>query len=186
MPLEKLSDEEIRVKVILASSGSINAADIKLAATSDATIIAFNVRPNQQVQSLANQERVKIYRYDVIFDVIDNIKLQIEDMRSPVFKEEKIGEAVIKQIFTNSRIGTIAGSYVQDGKVERNALAKVMRADKEIFSGKISSLKRIKEDVSKVNTGYECGIGIEGATDLQEDDLLLIYKQVQVPRNNRT
>lgn len=179
--LEKIVHAEISVKVIHASAGNINAADILLASTSGSLIIGFNVRPNQQVQKLANQERVEIQKYTIIFDVIDSIKKRIEGLLSPDYKEEKIGELVVREIFKIPK-GIIAGSYVHDGKIERDSLVKVMRNGKEIHTGKVVSLKRFKDDVNKVETGYECGVGIDGTDELQAEDIFMVYKKIAVAK----
>ena len=180
--LEKIIHDEISVKVIHASAGTINAADILLASTSGALIIGFNVRPNQQVQKLANQERVEIQKYAIIFDVIDSIKKRMEGLLSPDYKEEKIGEVIVREVFDIPKLGIIAGSYVHSGKVEKNSLIKVLRNGNEIHSGKLTSLKRFKDDVNKVETGYECGVGIEGVSDLLAEDVLMVYKEVAVAK----
>lgn len=180
--LEKLSQEEIKVNVIHASAGTINAADVLLASASNAILIGFHVRPNAQVQKLANQEKVDIQRYTVIFDVIDSIKKQVEGMLSPEYKEEKIGEAEVREIFSVPKFGVIAGCYMHSGKVDKNSIIKVIRKGKEIHAGKVASLKRFKDDVNKVETGFECGIAVEGTDDIQPEDILMVYHEVAVAR----
>lgn len=180
--LEKLTQDEIRVKVIHAAAGNINAADIQLASASNALVIGFHVRPSQQVQQLANQEKVVIQRYTLIFDVVDSIRKQLESMLSPIFKEEKIGEAIVREIFSVPKFGVIAGSYMQSGTINKDSIIKIVRNDKEIHTGKVSSLKRFKDDVNKVASGYECGIAVENTNDLQENDILMVYEKISVAR----
>jgi len=144
---------------------------------SGAIIIGFNVKPIGKAQALAEQEKIEIRTYSIIYDMIDDVKKAMEGLLEPKLVETDIGKAEVRKVFAVSKIGTVAGSYILEGKVTRNAMARVMRNSNHLFTGKISSLKRFKDDVKEVQAGYECGISLEGFNDLQEGDSLEFFVQ---------
>ncbi len=180
--LVKLSNEEVVVKVIHGGVGTINESDVTLASASNAIIIGFNVRPDATAKSIADREKVDMRLYRVIYQAIEDVEAAMKGMLDPVFEEKVIGHAVVRQTFKASGVGTIAGSYVLDGKIVRGSKARITRDGEQIFEGALASLKRFKDDVKEVNAGYECGLVFEGFNDLQEDDMIEIYIMVEVPR----
>ncbi len=170
MALERLSTPEIRLNVIDASAGTVTESNVSLAAASDAIIIAFHVRPTPKAQMLAEQEKVEIRKYTIIYDAVDDIRDAMEGMLSPELREETVGTVEVRDTFKVPKIGLIAGCYVTSGKVTRGATVHVVRDGIEIHTGKITSLKRFKDDAKEVATGYECGIGIEDYLDVQVGD----------------
>lgn len=178
--LEKLSNEEVRVKVIHSNVGGVTESDVTLAKVSGAIIIAFNVRPDVIAKSIADKEGVDIKQYSVIYDAINDVEAAMKGMLDPVYKEVVIGTAEIRQTFKVSNVGTIAGSYVLTGKVARNAGIRVIRDNIVIHDGKLVSLKRFKDDVKEVDKGYECGLQIDGFNDIKEGDQLEVYIMEQV------
>ena len=180
--LLKLSNDEVVVKVIHSGVGAINESDVSLAAASSAIIIGFNVKPAPAAKSAAEQEKVDIRLYNIIYKAIEDIELAMKGMLDPIFEEQVIGHAEVRQIFKASGVGNIAGSYVLDGILERNCKVRVMRESQQIFEGALSSLKRFKDDVKEVRTGYECGLVIDGFNDIAEFDIIEAYKMVEVPR----
>ncbi len=173
--LVKLSTEEVKLKVIHGATGAVTESDIMLASASKAVIICFNVRANPAVGAVAERENVDIRFYDVIYKVIEDIQSAMAGLLEPVYNENTIGRADIKEIFHVSKVGTIAGCYVIDGKIERSANVRLLRDDVVIFDGKISSLKRFKDDVKDVLSGFECGIGLENYNDIKPGDVLEVY-----------
>ena len=181
--LEKLSTRDIRLVVIHSSAGAINESDVMLAAAdSNAIIIGFNVRPTPKAKALADQEKVDIRKYNVIYKCVEEITLAMEGMLKPDVKEEVVGMVEVRDTFRVPKVGLIAGSYVIQGVVRRTSSVNVIREGIVIYSGKISSLKRFKDDVKEVNTGYECGIGIDSWQDIQVGDQLEIFEYVEVAR----
>ena len=180
--LTKLSNEEVMVKVIHGGVGAINESDVSLASASNAIIIGFNIRPDATAKSIAEREKVDIRLYKVIYQAIEDVEAAMKGMLDPVFEEKVIGHAVIRQTFKASGIGTIAGSYVLDGKFQRNCSCRVKREGEQIFEGPLASLKRFKDDVKEVAAGYGCGLVFEKFNDLQEDDEIEAYIMVEVPR----
>lgn len=178
--LEKLSNEEVRVKVIHSNVGGVTESDVTLARVSGAIIIAFNVRPEVIAKSIADKEGVEIKQYSVIYDAINDVESAMKGMLDPVYKEVVIGTAEIRQTFKVSNVGTIAGSYVLTGKVARNAGIRVIRDNIVIHDGKLVSLKRFKDDVKEVDKGYECGLQIDNFNDIKEGDTLEVYIMEQV------
>ena len=178
--LEKLSNEEVRVKVIHSNVGGVTESDVTLARVSGAIIIGFNVRPDVIAKSIADKEGVDIKQYSVIYDAINDVESAMKGMLDPVYKEVVIGTAEIRQTFKVSNVGTIAGSYVLTGKVARNAGIRVIRDNIVIHDGKLVSLKRFKDDVKEVDKGYECGLQIDGFNDIKEGDQLEVYVMEQV------
>ena len=180
--LGKLSNEEVAVKVIHAAVGNINESDVTLASTANAIIIGFNVKPDAQAKATAEQEKVDMRLYRVIYQAIEDLQAALTGMLAPVYEEQYTGRAIVRQVFKASDVGKIAGSYVTDGIVERGSRARLMRGDKKLFDGDIASLKRFKDEVKEVRLGFECGIVLDGFDDIQVDDTLEIYKMVQVQR----
>ena len=182
--LEKLSTNEIKLNVLRASAGAIIESDISLAAASDAVVIGFNVRPTPKAQALAEQEKVEIKKYNIIYDVVDDIKAAMEGKLSPEIKEIDIGKVEVRETFKVPKIGLIAGCYVTEGKVKRNSLVRVIRDSIQINKDmiKLSSLKRFKDDAKEVAEGFECGIGLENWQDLQVGDILEIVETEEVRR----
>ena len=180
--LVKLSNEEVVVKVIHGGVGAINESDVSLASASNAIIIGFNVRPDAQAKSIADREKVDMRLYRVIYQAIEDVEAAMKGMLDPVYEEQVTGHAVVRQTFKASGVGTIAGSYVLDGKITRGSKARITRDGEQIFEGPLASLKRFKDDVKEVNAGYECGLVFEGFNDLQEDDMIEVYIMVEVPR----
>ena len=180
--LTKLSNEEVVVKVIHGGVGAINESDVSLASASNAIIIGFNVKPDATAKATAEQEKVDIRLYSVIYKAIEDIEAAMKGMLDPIFEEKVIGHAEVRQIFKASGVGNIAGSYVLDGVFERNCKVRISREGKQIFEGELASLKRFKDDVKEVKAGYECGLVFEGFNDIAEFDVVEAYKMVEVPR----
>ncbi|MEF9426858.1 MAG: translation initiation factor IF-2, partial [Candidatus Mariimomonas ferrooxydans] len=179
--LEALVHPEVKVKVIHSAVGGINESDVMLAAASNAIIIGFNIRPDAKAHSLAEKEGVDIRLYKIIYEAIDDIKKALEGLLEPTVTEKILGRAEVKQLFSISRLGTIAGSYVLDGTITRASSGiRVIRDNVVIYEGKISSLKRIKDDAKEVQAGYECGIMIENFNDIKVGDILENYTMEQV------
>ena len=180
--LEKLSNDEVRVKCIHGAVGAITSSDVMFAAASNAIIIGFNVRPEPQAKADAAKENVDIRTYRIIYNAIEDIEAAMKGMFKPVFKETELGHAEVRSTFRISGVGMIAGAYVQDGKVTRNAQVRIVRDGIVIHEGKIASLKRFKDDVKEVASGYECGIGIENFYDIQVGDTMEAFVMEQVER----
>ncbi|MBQ7612191.1 MAG: translation initiation factor IF-2 [Spirochaetaceae bacterium] len=181
--LEKLSTKEIRLHVIHASAGAINESDVMLAAAdSNAIIIGFNVRPTPQAKLIAEQEKIDIRKYNIIYEAVEEMKLAMEGMLSPDIKEKVIGMAEVREVFKVHKIGRIAGLYVTEGVIKRSCLVHVIRDGIVIFSGKLSSLKRFKDDAREVAAGYECGASLENYNDVEVGDQFEIIEQVEVAR----
>ena len=180
--LTKLSNEEVVVKVIHGGVGAINESDVSLASASNAIIIGFNVRPDATAKSIAEREKVDVRLYKVIYQAIEDVEAAMKGMLDPVFEEKVIGHAVIRQLFKASGVGTIAGSYVLDGKFQRGCSCRITREGEQIYEGPLASLKRFKDDVKEVAAGYECGLVFEKFNDLKEDDQIEAYMMVEVPR----
>ena len=177
-----MSNDEVVVKVIHSNVGGVTETDVTLAKVSNAIIIAFNVRPEVIAKSIADKEEVEIKTYSVIYDAINDVEAAMKGLLDPVYKEVVIGTAEVRQIFKVSSIGTIAGCYVLDGKVSRNAGIRVIRDNIVLHDGKLISLKRFKDDVKEVAKGYECGLQIENYNDIQEGDQLEVYIMEEVNR----
>ena len=180
--LEKLSNDEVKVKVIHAVAGAVTESDVQLAKAGKCIIIAFNVRPVGTAKDMAEKEGVEIKQYSVIYQAIEDVEAAMKGMLDPIYEEKVIGNAVVRQTFKVSGVGTIAGAYVLDGKVERNAGVRVIRENVVIHDGKLVSLKRFKDDAKEVSKGYECGLQIEGYNDIKEDDTLEFYIMEEVKR----
>ena len=178
--LEKISNDEVRVKVIHAGVGAINESDILLASTSNAIVVGFNVRPNDLAQAAAKRDKVDIRMYRVIYDAINEISDAMKGMLAPKFREAIIGHAEVRQTYKVSAIGTIAGCYVKDGKITRDASVRVLRDNIVIHEGKLGSLQRFKDSVKEVAAGYECGMSIEKYNDIKEGDIFECFVMEQI------
>lgn len=182
--LEKLSSDSIKVKVIHSAVGAINESDIIFASTSNAIIIGFNVRPDNNALILAEKEKVDIRTYRLIYEALDDIKSAMIGLLDPDIKEVYLGRVEIRQLYKISNVGTVAGCYVLDGKITRNCNVRVLRQGVVIFESKLSSLKRFKDDVKEVAKGYECGLSIENFNDLKEEDIIEGFEMKEFKRNN--
>ena len=180
--LEKLSNDEVRVKVLHSSTGVVSESDVQLAKAAKAIIIAFNVRPGNNAKDMAEKEMVEIKQYSVIYKAIEDVEAAIKGMLDPIYEEKVIGNAEVRQIFKVSNVGTIAGCYVLDGKLERHAGVRVIREGIVIHEGKLESLKRFKDDAKEVAKGYECGLQIEKYNDVQEGDIIEAFIMEEVKR----
>ena len=180
--LHKLSTEDVQIKTIHSSTGAISETDVMLASASNAIIIGFNVRPDSRVNELATQEGVEIKLYDIIYNVIADVKAAMEGLLEPEYKEVVQGRAEVRELFKVPKIGVIAGCHVLDGKIPRSAGVRLLRESVVVFDGKILSLKRFKDDAKEVLAGFDCGIGIEGYNDLRVGDVIEAYITEQVER----
>jgi len=180
--LNKLSTADIKLKIIHSSTGSITETDVMLASASNAVIIGFNVRPDGRVAEIAEKEGVDIKLYDIIYNVIADIKAAMEGLLEPVYKEVVQGRAEVRELFKIPKVGTIAGSHVTDGKITRNSNLKLVRDGVVVYDGKAISLKRFKDDAKEVMAGFECGIGIEGFNDIRVGDVIESYIKEKVER----
>ena len=177
-----MANEEVKVKVIHAAAGAVNQSDVTLAKVSNAIIIAFNVRPDHTAKEMAEKDEVEIKQYSVIYQAIDDVESAMKGMLEPKYEEKVIGNVEVRQTFKVSNVGTIAGAYVLDGRVERNAGVRVIRDNIVIHDGKLASLKRFKDDVKEVTKGFECGIQIEKYNDIKEGDIIEVYVMEEVKR----
>ena len=180
--LLKLSNEEVAVKCIHSGVGAINESDVILASASNAIFIGFNIRPDNQAKEVAEREKVDIRLYRVIYNAIEDIESAMKGMLDPIFEEKVIGHAEVRQTYKASGVGTIAGSYVLDGTIQRNCKVRISREGEQIFEGELASLKRFKDDVKEVKTGFECGLVMDGFNDIKEGDIIEAYIMVEVPR----
>lgn len=180
--LEKLSNDEVRVRCIHGGVGAITGSDIVFASASNALVIGFNVRPDATAREAAEREKVDVRTYSVIYNVIEDVENAMKGLFAPVYKEVALGTAEVRNTFKVSGVGTIAGAYVKDGKITRSAQVRVVRGGIVLHDGKIASLKRFKDDVKEVASGYECGIGIENYNDIREGDMIEAYTMEQIER----
>ena len=180
--LEKLENEEVKVKVIHAAVGAVNQSDVTLAKVSNAIIIAFNVRPDNVAKEEAKKDEVEIKQYSIIYQAIEDVENAMKGMLEPKYEEKVIGNAEVRQTFRISNVGTIAGAYVLSGKVERNAGVRVIRDNVVIHDGKLATLKRFKDDVKEVGKGFECGMQIENYNDVKEGDIIEVYIMEEIKR----
>jgi translation initiation factor IF-2 len=180
--LEKLSTGEVRLNVLRAAAGAITEDDVMLASTSEAIVIAFNVRPSPAAKLLADREKVDIRKYNIIYRAEEEIRKAMEGMLAPELKEKEIGKVEVREIYKVPKIGIVAGSFVLEGAVRRNCKVRVIRESVEIFSGKINSLRRFKDDAREVLAGFECGIGIEDCNDLKIGDILEVFETIEIAR----
>ena len=178
--LRKLANEEVKVNIIHSGVGAVNESDVVLAATSGAIIIAFNVRPDAKAKVASTREQVEIRNYRIIYDVIDDINQALKGMLAPKFRENVLGHAEVRNTFHISSVGTIAGCYVTDGKIERNAGVRLLRDNVVVYEGKLQSLRRVKDDVKEVVSGFECGVGLERYNDIKVGDVIECYVMEQI------
>ena len=178
--LEKLKNDEIKVDLIHAAVGGITQSDIELASASENSIVlGFNIRPTGEIKERAKERGVEIKTYNVIYNLIDEVKALLGGLMSPIISEEQLGQAEIRQVITVPKIGQIAGCMVSEGLINRGAKIRLIREGVVIFEGNVSSLKRFKDDVKEVAKGYECGVGIEGCADMRVGDYIESYKTVE-------
>ncbi len=180
--LMDLSNDEVLIKIVLKSAGMINQNDISLASASNAIIVAFNVSSSVNARKLAKSYGIEIRYYSVIYEAIDEIKLALEGLLDPDIVEDSVGRAIVKESFKIPKVGIISGSYVEEGKVIKNSLLRVLREGEIIYEGNLTSLKRFKEDVNEVKNGFECGIGVSGFYDFKENDIIEVYAKKEVKR----
>ena len=178
--LEKLTNEEVRVRVIHGAVGAINESDVMLAAASGAIIVGFNVRPDRTATDSAAQQGVDMRMYRVIYDAIEEMEQAMKGMLEPKFKEVVLGHAEVRQVFKITGAGAVAGCYVQDGKIQRNAEVRVVRDGIVFHEGHLNTLKRFKDDVKEVATSYECGMSIENYNDIKEGDIIECFVMEEV------
>jgi translation initiation factor IF-2 len=180
--LQKLGTEEVSVSIIHTGAGAISESDVLLASASDAIIIGFQVRPTAQARKLAENEEIDVRLFSVIYDAVDEVRDALEGLLSPEIKEQIMGSVEVREIFKVSKVGTIAGCYVTDGKIDRNNPLRIIRDGVVIYDGEIGALKRFKEDVKEVSSGYECGISIRNYNDLKVGDSFESYKMTEEKR----
>ena len=181
--LLKLSNDEVAVRIIHGGVGAINESDVSLASASNAIIIGFNVRPDNTAKEIADREKVDVRLYRVIYNAIEDIEAAMKGMLDPEYEEQILGHAEVRRTFKASGVGTIAGSYVLDGKITRGCKVRISREGEQIFEGELASLKRFKDDVKEVKEGYECGLVFDGFNDIKEEDIVEAYTMVEVPRS---
>ncbi len=180
--LSKLSTDEVSVKIIHGATGAINENDVRLASASNAIIIGFNVRPTSKVKEFAEREGVEIRFYSVIYDLVNDIKEALAGLLEPIKKEVYLGQAEVRETFNIPKVGTVAGCVVVDGKIQRNAMVRLLRDGVVVYTGKIASLKRFKDDVKEVAKGFECGIGLEKYNDIKVGDVIEAFEEVEEKR----
>ena len=180
--LEKLTNKEVRINIIRKAVGNLNETDVMLAAASNAIIVAFHILPSPPIRDLAEKEGVEIKNYRIIYEIVEEFEGIIEGKLKPMVKEKLLGEAKILKVFKISSIGNIAGCFVDQGVVERDAQLRIYRNGIEIGTAEVNTLKRVKEDVNSVKAGFECGIGLSGFDDIQEDDILAFFKEIEIKR----
>ena len=178
--LIKLSNDEVRVKVIHSGVGAINESDVMLASTSGALIVGFNVRPDAAARDNAQRSGVEMRMYRVIYDCINEVEAAMKGMLAPKFEEKVIGHVEIRQTFKVSKVGTVCGGYVQDGKIVRNSKVRVLRDNVVVYEGDLASLRRFKDDVKEVASGYECGLQVEKFNDIKEGDVIEVFVMEQI------
>jgi translation initiation factor IF-2 len=180
--LLKLATPEVQVRIIYRAVGAVSESDVMLAAASNAIVVGFQVNVPPAIRKLAENESVDVRLYSIIYDCINEVQAALEGLLSPDIKEEITATVEVRALFKISKLGTIAGCYVQSGKINRNDKVRVLREGFEIFKGTLQSLKRVKDDVREVDTGYECGININGFNDLSIGDIIEAYKTIEIKR----
>jgi translation initiation factor IF-2 len=180
--LERLSTNEIKLSVIHSAAGAVNKDDVALASASNAIIIGFHIRATPNAQAMADREKVEIRKYDIIYEVIDDIRDAMEGLLAPEIVEDTIGTVEVRELFRISRVGTVAGSYVVSGAARRGATGQIVRDGRPLFRGRIVTLRRFKDDTREVDAGYECGIRIEGFNDVKVGDLIEVLEQRAVAK----
>ncbi|MDR2801192.1 MAG: translation initiation factor IF-2, partial [Desulfovibrio sp.] len=177
--LRKLSTDKVRINIIHGGTGAVSESDVLLSSASSAIVIGFNVRPSSKAKELAEQEKVDIRFYDVIYKLVDEVRSAMQGMLAPVEREVFLGTAEVRDIFNVSKFGMIAGCHVAEGKITRNAKIRLLRDGVVVHTGKIASLRRFKDDVREVAKGYECGIGLENFNDLKTGDVIEAFEVVE-------
>jgi translation initiation factor IF-2 len=180
--LSRLSTDEVRLNVLHASVGGITESDALLASASNAVVIGFNVRPESKATEIAEREGVDVRLYTVIYDALNDVRDAMEGLLEPTVREKTVGRAEVRQVFSVPSFGVIAGSFVTDGKIARNAMARLVRDHVVVYTGKVTSLRRFKEDAREVQSGYECGIGLENYQDVKTGDVIEAYETERVAR----
>jgi translation initiation factor IF-2 len=180
--LEKLENNEVPIRILLKAVGGISESDILLADASEAIVIGFRVAPEDRAVTLADEKKIEIRRYDIIYQVTDEIKKAVEGMLVPEYKEVHLGRAVVREVYRISKVGIVAGCFVTQGTIERAAKARLIREGREIYKGSIETLKRFKDDVKEVREGFECGIKISNFDDLKTDDVIEAYRIDEIRR----
>jgi translation initiation factor IF-2 len=180
--MKKLETDEVKIDFVHEGVGRISESDVMLASASEAIIIGFNVRPDSNAKRMAEAEGIQIRLYRVIYDVIDDVRSALEGMLTPTIKEQVIGQAEIRAVFKVPKAGKIAGCYVQEGQIKRNAKVRLIRDGVVIWDGSLDALKRFKDDVREVKAGYECGMNLANYQDVQEGDILEAYELVEEKR----
>jgi translation initiation factor IF-2 len=178
--LQKLSTDKVQVSIVHKGVGQISESDVLLASASDAIIVGFQVRPSTGARKLAEAEEIQIRQYSIIYKAIEEIKEAMEGMLSTKIEEKVVGTAEIRETFKITKVGTIAGCYVQDGKINRNNKVRIIRDGVVMYSGNLGSLKRFKDDVKDVTKGYECGLNIDKFNDIREGDIVEAFEEVEV------
>ena len=181
--LDKLGTEEVAARIIHAGVGGINESDVRLAETSNAAIIGFNVRANKEAHEAAERAGIEIRYYNIIYDLVDDVKKAMSGLLAPTLRETKLGDAMILEIFAVSKVGKVAGCRVTNGMVERGANVRLIRDNVVIHDGKLSQLKRFKDDVREVTAGQECGMAFEGYQDMRQGDTIECYRVEKVQRS---
>jgi len=178
--LEKLSNDKVHVKIIHSGVGGVTENDVMLAGIDGAIIIGFNVRPDGKAREAAQRDGIDIRYYRIIYQAIEDIEKAMKGMLSPEFKENLLGHAEVRNVFRITGVGTVAGCYVTDGKIQRNAQVRLLRDNVVIFEGKLSSLQRFKDSVREVSEGYECGVGLENYSDIKNGDVVECFLMEEV------
>ncbi|MBW2532244.1 MAG: translation initiation factor IF-2, partial [Deltaproteobacteria bacterium] len=178
--VEKITTEDVKVRVLHAAVGGITESDVLLATTAGAIIIGFNVRPAGKARKVASEQGVDVRLFSIIYDLIEDVKSAMVGLLAPTVEEVALGQVEVRKTFTIPKVGTIAGSYVTEGKVVRNARARLVRDSVQIWEGRVGSLRRVKDDVKEVATGFECGIGLEGYNDIKVGDVIEVYAEKEV------
>ena len=178
--MEKLEIDNVRVKVIRSTVGTISESDILLASASNAIIYGFNIRPNAAVRKKAEEEGVEIRLHNIIYKALEELESAMKGLLAPVYEEVVIGQAEVRKIYKVSKIGTIAGCMVTDGSIRRDCKARIIRDGIVIYDGKLGSLRRFENDVKEVTSGYECGMTIENYNDIKQDDIIEAYEDQEV------
>jgi translation initiation factor IF-2 len=180
--LGAITHEEVRVYVIHSGVGAISESDVLLASASSAIIIGFGVQPDPSARAVASRDKIEIRLYKVIYEVVEDIKAGLSGLLAPGSEERVLGTAQVRQVFSSSKAGSIAGCMIQQGKISRNNRVRLLRGGTALFEGEIASLRRFKDDVREVLEGYECGIGLEGFNDVQEEDIIEALEVVETAR----
>jgi translation initiation factor IF-2 len=180
--LEKLSNDEVRVRTIHSGVGAINENDVMMANIDNAIIIGFNVRPDNKAREAANRDAIDVRLYRVIYQAIEDVEKAMKGLLAPEFRENLLGHAEVRNVFKVTGVGVVAGCYITDGKLQRNAQVRLLRDNIVIYEGKLDSLKRFKDDAKEVAAGYECGVSLEKYSDIKEGDVIECFVMEEIPR----